>query len=178
MPVRHRAAAAALFATAALALTACGPDETPAGTAAPAPSAPSAHASAPSAHASAKPTDCPGLAWGHLAIHVDDVNGAMNHVEAHIAILNCSPGLPDGPTWEPTPQAVEYTFSTAAKTKIVYAPDGLRTVTWDTALRHLQSCAAPDRYPTPKGEECLGNFYDVLVDPGKQITELTQLYHV
>ncbi|TQF03836.1 hypothetical protein E6W39_18385 [Kitasatospora acidiphila] len=102
----------------------------------------------------------------------------MNHVEAYIAKADCDPNLPDGPQWDPTTQAVEYTFSQTAKTKIIYDDGGLKLVPWDTALRHVQSCGQPDKFPTPKGEECMGNFYDVVVNSNKQITELTQLYHV
>jgi hypothetical protein len=181
---RH-AAAAALLAATALTLTACGPDDgsgTGASSAAPstAASVPATASGKPSAKptggGSAQPSDCPTLAPGHIAIHVDNVNGAMNHVEAYIAKADCDPGLPDGPQWTPTTQAVEYTFSQTAKTKIIYDDGGLKLVPWDTALRHVQACEHPDK--PPKGEECMANFYDVVVNSDKQITELTQLYHV
>jgi hypothetical protein len=162
-------------------LTACGPDDTPGSTGASGTPSASVVASASTSakpSGSAKPSDCPTVAAGHMAIHADNVNGAMNHVEAYIAKANCSPGLPNGPTWEATTKWVELTFSTSAKTKIIYDQEGLKQVAWDVALRHIQSCGQPDKYPTPKGEECMGNFYDVVVNGSSQITELTQLYHV
>ncbi len=194
MPIRH-AVRAALLVSAALTLTACGPDD--GGTAAPAASDSSAAAvGKPAAGASSAPTGggaksgskgdgCPALAPGHRFIHVDHVEGAMNNIVASEARQSCS-SMGEGAFYHPVGALKTFAFSVDSKVTVI-GKDGPKVTHSgsggaDGGIAHVKSCADPKgkQYmaaPLPKGYFCYGqNNYDVAVDSHNAITEMTELY--
>ncbi|MDH6120892.1 hypothetical protein [Kitasatospora sp. GAS204B] len=188
---------AALLVSAALALTACGPDDTTTANAgASSPAAASKPAAAPTSGAgkSAAPTsskgggkgDCPTLAPGHKYIWVDHLEGAMNNVVAADAQAHCDPTMNEGAAYSHGDTLKTYGLSLDAKITII-AKDGPKTVVAKngdryTGIAHVKACADPnggqlDGAKLPTGYFCAGqNFFDVVIDSHNTVTEMTEVY--
>ncbi|MDH6108292.1 hypothetical protein P3T36_004243 [Kitasatospora sp. MAP12-15] len=192
----------ALLVSAALALTACGPDDPTATNAAgssPAAAPPSAAASkqgaapttgggksaTPTSSKGAGKSDCPTLAPGHRYIWVDHLEGAMNNVVAADAQAHCDPTMNEGAAYSHNGTLKTYGLSLDAKITVI-AKDGPKTVIAKngdlyTGIAHVKACADPngaqlDGAKLPAGYFCAGqNFFDVVVDSHNTITEMTEL---
>ncbi|NUS14208.1 MAG: hypothetical protein HOY69_22850 [Streptomyces sp.] len=173
--------AAIAVASAALALTACGPDD-PAATDT---GSPTAAAKSPSPKASQAGDSCPTLAPGHTYIWVNYVEGAMNNVIARKAEAQCDPKMNEGAAYHPVGPVKTYAFSLDAKVTVIgkNGPEarGEKPGT-DTGIGHVKTCADPDGKTydggqAPKTDEyCYGqNYYDVVLD-GDTITQMTEVY--
>ncbi|MEU8827318.1 hypothetical protein [Streptomyces sp. NPDC048636] len=185
--IRHVLATAALV-SAALALTACGPeDDSSSG----ADSTASAGAEGAAKDAKGGKDDqgkgnCPTLAKGHKVIWVNNVEGAMNHVLAKDATPHCDPKSQAGAAYEATGEVKTYSVASGtAKVTVISKKDGKRhaLTAQKGGIAHVKTCADPkgEHYDggqsETNAEDCWGqNFYDVAVGSGNKITEMTELY--
>ncbi|MEU1312906.1 hypothetical protein ABZ419_28985 [Streptomyces cinnamoneus] len=195
--IRH-VFATALFVSAALGLTACGPEDDK--------SADSGSESSESAAAAPQQADkggrpggrrddrggagsranCPTLAQGHKVVWVSNVEGAMNNVIAKDS--KCNPTA-SGATYRPEGALKTFSFSPDAKVTVITKDQGQQVRTDKegpkTGIAHVKTCADPDskqydggQAQKTKGDEfCWGaNFYDVAVGSDNKITEMTEVY--
>ncbi len=194
--IRH-VFATALFVSAALGLTACGPEDDKSAESG---SEPSQVAEAPQqSDQGARPGgrrndrgangnrgNCPTLAEGHKVIWVSNVEGAMNNVIAKDS--KCNPTA-SGAAYRPEGALKTFSFSPDAKVTVITKDQGQQARTDKegpkTGIAHVKTCADPDgkqydggQAQKTKGDEfCWGaNFYDVAVGSGNKITEMTEIY--
>ncbi|MGW7001575.1 hypothetical protein ACWGCW_01770 [Streptomyces sp. NPDC054933] len=191
MSIRH-AFSAALLVSAALTLTACGPDN-------PAP-APSKTAAAPSSSAAdSKPSGdksqapasdnsgCPTPRPGHKLIWVNNVEGAMNNVVATDAAVSCNTKMDEGAFYRKVGKKLNtYAISPDAKITTFSGKNGapetvvLKNGNGENGIGHVKACADPDgkQYDgakLPAGYYCTGqDYYDIVVDSHDTITEMSE----
>jgi hypothetical protein len=183
--------ATAVLASAALALTACGPKDSGAKG--------RSHSSA--SHAAKKVSkkktkktkkakktngDCPTIATGHKIIWVNNVEGAMNNIIAKGAKMHCNPKSHAGASYQPTGALNTYSVA-SGDTKVTIISKKASTQKTLTAqyggIAHVKTCADPNGKSYDGGQtkadtsDCWGlNFYDVAVDSNNKITQMTEIY--
>ncbi|WP_371500772.1 hypothetical protein OG871_28975 [Kitasatospora sp. NBC_00374] len=191
---------ATAVAVAALALTACDPDDTSggagtAGSAAPSTAATSTTSAAPSAQptASAKPgsakpspaksggatpkADCTAQASsvGHVVEATE--NGYLTSVwmRAKATKFVCGPDVPNDGYFEGYGAPAVYTFSNDVKTTLLVGSTG-KPVDLDTFMKHMDDCLKnPTAVAAPYN--CYGNQYVIKADGKNVITSISELYH-
>ncbi|WP_431044164.1 hypothetical protein ACQUSR_21215 [Streptomyces sp. P1-3] len=183
--IRHVFATAALV-SAALTLTACGPEDDSAGASDSSPSASASTKAKPSAGSTAGNVEygCYKLAKGHKVIWVDHVEGAMNNVIAREAVWECG-GSGEGVIFKKS-EGEPTTYSMASgdtKVAIIDSEGRHDRTAKDGGIAHVKSCADPngetyDGGQAPKVDKstCGTNFYDIAVGPDNKITEMTEQY--
>ncbi|KAK1179636.1 hypothetical protein B7755_016685 [Streptomyces sp. NBS 14/10] len=188
MPFKRSILATAVLASAALALTACGPKDSGA----------KGRSSSSASHAAkkvgkkskkkAKRTngDCPTIATGHKVIWVNNVEGAMNNIIAKGAKMHCDPKSHAGASYQPIGQLNTYSVA-SGDTKVTIISKKASTQKTLTAqyggIAHVKTCADPNGKSYDGGQtkadtgDCWGlNFYDVAVDSNNKITQMTEIY--
>ncbi|MFJ1702853.1 hypothetical protein [Kitasatospora sp. NPDC088346] len=193
--------AAAAVAVAALALTACDPDDTsgPATAASSAPATATAAAATGSATPSAQPTasakpgsakpspaksgaatpkaDCTAQASsvGHVVEATE--NGYLTSVwmRAKATKVVCGPDVPDDGYFEGYGTPAVYTFSNDVKTTLLVGSTG-KPVDLNTFMEHMDNCLKkPSAVAAPYA--CYGNQYVIKADAKNVITSISELYH-
>ncbi|MFE0458088.1 hypothetical protein ACFW1A_02350 [Kitasatospora sp. NPDC058965] len=203
MLARRLTATALVLTAAALTLTACGPDESPAPAAAGSPTAsvtavpsvpaaPStgpAHPASPSAKPSAKPTakpsgtakptaDCTAAATSSIGRVVESVDSAYTvHVwmKAKETKFVCGPDVPNDGYFEGYGNPAVFTFSNDAK-YLLFADMKPTPVSLDVFMKHMEDCRNnPSAVQQPYS--CYGGMYAITTTGGNTVTSITELFH-
>lgn len=188
MPSIRSVLATAVLVSAALTLTACGPDDSGTSRSSASHGVKKVNKKKHSEKSKEKKSrgDCPTVAKGRKVIWVNNVEGAMNNVIAKNAKVHCNPKSRQGAAYQAI--GALHTYSVASgdtKVTIISKKDSLQKAltAQNGGIAHVKTCADPKGRQYDGGQakadtsDCWGlNFYEVTVDSNGRITEMTEIY--